>query len=175
MIAGFSGVGRGTGAAVPLRGADGFSLVETALTVAVIGLLAAIAFPTLRGMLPRVRLGNNASVLVNEIALARRQAIAQSLDYSIEFDTDAESYTLWKGAVGSGTRLGTNVLAGSDIVSLTGFAAAETVVALAGGVMNVPPSVGGAANVGYITLGTPDGSRTARIRVETLGRVVVER
>jgi type II secretory pathway pseudopilin PulG len=167
-------------------------MVETAVTLAVIGLLAAIAFPTLRGLLPRVRLGNNTGILVNEIALARRQAIAQSVDYSIVFDTASESYTLWKGAVGGGTRLGTNTVAGSDIVSVTGFAAADAVVALAGGGMNVPPAVAlldpdgnplfdsdgnpiYVQNKGYITLGTPDGSRTKRIQVETLGRVVVER
>lgn len=157
------------------RGANGFSLVETVVTIAVIGVLAAIAFPSLRGLLPRVRLENNTRTLANELILARKQAIAQSLDYSVVFDTVAESYTLWKGAVGAGTLLGTNHLAGSDIVGLSGFSTANRVVAQAGGAMNVPLEVGGSANVGYVTLQTPDGSRIRRIRVEPLGRIVVER
>jgi Tfp pilus assembly protein FimT len=133
----------------------GYSLVETAVSVAVIGVLAAVAIPSLRGLLPRFRLGNNTSILVNEIALARRQAIAQSIDYSIAFDADAESYTLWKGASGAGVSRD-DLLAGSDIVGLSsGFT--DATVVFASGAMNVP-DVGGAANVGVITPRTPDGS-----------------
>lgn len=157
------------------RGTGGYSLVEIAVTVAVIGVLAALAIPSLRGTLPRVRLDNNTSILVNEIGLARRQAIAQSVEYSILFDTSAHSYTLRKREAGAWKSLGTNALNGSHLVGVTGFSSADTLVAQAGGAMNVPPSVGGSANYGYITLATPDGSRRRRIRVEPLGRVFAEK
>jgi type II secretory pathway pseudopilin PulG len=145
------------------------------VTLAVLGLLAAIAFPSLRGLVPRVRLENNAGILANEIALARRQAIAQSVDYSIVFDTAGEAYTLRKRISGGWRSLGTNTVSGSDIVALTGFSDPATIIARADGAMNVPLSVGGSVNFGIITLQTPDASRQSRIRVEPLGRVVRER
>lgn len=173
----FFGARRATRRSCPIADAAGVSLVETAVLIAVIGIVAAIAFPSLRGTVPRVRLGNNTSILANEIALARRQAIAQSVDYSIVFDADADTYTLrkWERESGVWKSLGTNRVNGSDIVGVSGFSTAGTLIAHAGGAMNVPPDVGGVPNHGYITLGTPDGSRTRRIRVETLGRVVAER
>jgi len=155
--------------------AAGFSMVEIAVTLAVLGLLAAIAIPSLQGLIPRVRLDNNTGILVNEIALARRQAIAQSVDYSIVFDSPADTYTLRKRQAGGWKVLGTNRVSGSDIVSVTGFSTAGTLVAMAGGAMNVPLSVGGSVNYGYITLQTPDGARSRRIRVEPLGRVAAEK
>jgi len=168
-----------------LRGEDGFSLVELSVTVAVIGIMAALAFPSLRGIMPRIRLDNSAMLLAKEISLMRRQALAKGVDFSVVFDADADSYSLrnWDEATATWQSMGTNTLSGTDIVrnpgppygSISGFSSADTLVAQAGGTMNVPLVVGGAVNVGYITLQTPDGSQKKRIKVEHLGRVSVQR
>lgn len=164
---------------------SGFTLVELSITLAVIGILSALAFPSFKGALPRIRLDNDTTLLANEINLVRRQAMAKSLDFGIVFNADAESYTLRKRdeATGAWSSMATNKLAGSDIVrnpdppygSITGFSSPDVLVAQAGGTMNVPLAVGGAVNFGYITLQTPDGSRRKRIKVEPLGRVSVQR
>lgn len=168
-----------------LRGEDGFSLVELSVTVAVIGIMAALAFPSLKGIMPRIRLDNSTMLLAKEIGLMRRQALAKGVDFSVDFNADADSYSLrkWDEATGTWQSMGANTLSGTDIVrdpdpphgSISGFSSADTLVARAGGTMNVPLVVGGAVNVGYITLQTPDGSRKKRIKVEHLGRISVQR
>lgn len=160
-----------------LRGEDGFSLVELSVTVAVIGIMAALAFPSLKGVMPRIRLDNNTMLLANEINLVRRQAMAKSADFSIVVNAAADSYTLrkWNEATSAWQSMGTNKMTGTDIGSVTGFSSADTLVAQAGGTMNVPLTVGGAVNFGYITLQTPDGSQKKRIKVEYLGRISVQK
>lgn len=168
-----------------LRCEGGFSLVELSVTVAVLGILVALAFPSLKGVMPRIRLDNNTMILVKEINLMRRHAIAKSSGFKIFFNAGAGSYTLlkWDEATSAWQSMGVNKLEGISIIpdpnppygSITGFSTPDTLIAEATGTLNVPLVVGGIVNFGYITLQTPDGSLKKRIKVEQLGRISVQR
>ena len=155
----------------------GFSLVELSVILAVLGVIAALAIPSFRSIMPRVRLDNNALLLVNEINLMRREAIAKSTDFRVVFDPGSETYSLQRrdSVTGVWAVIGASRLSGTDLEGVTGFSAPVTLVAQAGGAVNVPPVVGGSVNFGYITLQIPDGSRKKRVKVEPLGRVSVQR
>jgi len=168
-----------------LRGEDGFSLVELSVSVAVLGIMVALAFPSLKGVMPSIRLDNNTMLLAKEISFVRRQAVARSIDFSVVFDADADSYSLrkWDEATGAWQIMGTNRMTGTDIVrnpvspfgSIAGFSSADMLRVYAGGTVNVPLTVGGAVNFGYITLQTPDGKQKKRIKAEHLGRISVQK
>ena len=67
------------------------------IVVAIISLMAAIGIPSFRGLMPRIKLRNNAMVMSNEVALARVRAISKSYDFRIVFNpAPANSYTIFR-------------------------------------------------------------------------------
>ena len=171
----------------------GFSLVELMIVVAILGIMAAVGIPTFRGMMPRIRLGSNAMVLSNEIALARVRAISKSSDFQIVFNPSPTpdspgSYTpsryngSWPGAslgttVLSGTFLGVENPAappayfGAVVLPSTALVPANTLYFSGNGqVANIP-----LGRQAAVELRTPDGAARKRIVVEPTGRVTTQR
>jgi Tfp pilus assembly protein FimT len=150
---------------------SGVTLVEISVILAIIGILAALGTASLRGTMPRIRLGNNASTLANEISLARVRAISKSARFRINFAPAGESYTLEReNAPNVWVGMGTTNLTGTDLVSATNFLDANTVIADINGTMSVAFN-----SQGVVILATPDGFIQKRILVEPIGRVYLER
>jgi type II secretion system protein H len=160
------------------RAQGGYTLVEVLVVVAIIGIMAAIGVPSLRGLLPRIRLNNDAMILANEIAVARMRAISKSSDVRIVFDDLNDRYAFGKLQGSAWVDLGWTNLTGSDLQPVSGFNTSSIVPA-------VPPetlvvSGRGAANVplgtqAAIELRTPAGDHRRQIIVEATGRTIVRR
>ena len=151
-------------------GEAGLTLVEISVVIAVIGILAALAMPSVINTMPKVRLNNNAMTLSSEVSLARVRAIAKSTRFRIVFHPAAETYDLQRESGGAWVAMATNKVSGSDLVGTANLLQADTLIADWNGSVNVA-----FGNRGLITLQTPDGAYRKRIAVESTGRVVVER
>lgn len=151
-------------------GEAGYTLVELAVTVAVVGVLAAIAVPSFIGLMPKIRLNNDTMLLSNEVSLSRVRAIAKSTRFRIAFDTAANSYAIQRESGGVFSTIATNKFNGSKFASIANFTSADEVIADWNGAMSVAYG-----SQGLITLQTPDGLLQKRIVVEPVGRVTVEK
>lgn len=69
-----------------VRGARGFSLIELALVVAVISIVAAIAIPTILGMLTNMRVNAQARLVERELQTARLRAVGTNRAIRIRFN-----------------------------------------------------------------------------------------
>ena len=159
---------------------SGVTLIELSIVVAILGIVAAISLPTLRGTLPKSRLSNRTSTLANEISLARVRAIAKGSCFRITFTLAAapatDSYTLQRATSGDCSPTGawvpmdTTLLQGTELTSVTNFRYPNMVIAETNGTMSVFFN-----SQGIVQLATPDGRTRKRILVEPVGRVVIER
>jgi len=80
-----------------------FTLIEVMTTVAIIGILSAIAAPNLMHMMPGIRLNNAVQIIVSDLQFARMRSIATAKEYRLDFDTSAESYRIEEGAQSAGS------------------------------------------------------------------------
>jgi prepilin-type N-terminal cleavage/methylation domain-containing protein len=151
-------------------GEGGFTMVEMSVTVAILGILAAIAVPSFIKLMPRIRLGNATQTLANELAMARMSAIAKSVDGEVVFNKDTESYTLAK-TVGGAPYARTTLASSADLESVTyfldGSTAPATVQLNANGTTSVPLQKQAVA----ITLASADGVHKRRVLVWATGRI----
>ncbi len=71
----------------------GFTLIEMMVTLAVVGILAAIAVPSMSKILPRIKLRSAASQLSNDLQAARYRGISGNFRTQVVFNTVAGTYT----------------------------------------------------------------------------------
>lgn len=149
----------------------GVTLVEVSVTVAIIGILAAIALPSFKGLMPKIRLNSDTMTLSNEVSLSRVRAIAKSTRFRITFSVaPTNSYTLWREVGGAFSPITTNKMSGSVLASVTNFTSANEVIADTNGAMSVAYG-----SQGEIVVQTPDGSIQKRVLVEPVGRIIVQK
>ena len=86
-------------------GERGFSLIEVIVVVALVGLLAAVGVPSMQDWLDRYKVRTAAEQLASLIQLQRMRAVSQNTDFSIDFDANAGTYTLYQGNTATGTTL----------------------------------------------------------------------
>jgi Tfp pilus assembly protein FimT len=90
---------------VPYRAGHscGFSLVELAVILAVLSILAAVGVPSILEMMPRIRLNSAAQRIVSDVQFARMRSIATGKEYRLNFDVSTESYQIEEGNLSSGS------------------------------------------------------------------------
>lgn len=95
---------RGSGAAATRRTRttgrrcdDGFTFIETAIILVVLGLVVAIGMPAMQGWLDRYRVRTAADTIAADLQLQRMRAVSHNAAHSIVFDVGNSTYTLWEG------------------------------------------------------------------------------
>lgn len=87
------------------RDNSGFSLIELLVVIALIGLVVVVGYPNMMEWLDRYQVRGAASELASSIQLQRMRAVAQNTEFSIAFNADAGSYSLYQGDPDTGTML----------------------------------------------------------------------
>lgn len=88
---------------------EGFTLLEITIVIAIAGVLAAIAVPSLVSQLPRYRLSGAARQVMGDLMWARMQAVSEKNEFRI-FIIDSHRYQILddddnNGSVGSGEKV----------------------------------------------------------------------
>ena len=93
---------------------SGYTLMELMVTIAIIGIMSAIAIPNVISYLPKHRLNGGARDVYSAMQYARLKAVKERTPVSIIFNTGADSFTVFDDANGNGT------IDGGDTVLKTG-------------------------------------------------------
>ena len=93
----------GTPTALRTGGVGGFTLLELMVVVALVGIMAAIAAPSMRKTVPRMKLRSAAEQLANDLQFARLKGISGNYKTQILFDTAANTYTRYLDTDRDGT------------------------------------------------------------------------
>lgn len=159
-------------------GNEGFTLVEIGVALAIAGIVAMIAIPSIKGIIPRIQLSNDMTTLANEIALSRARAIAKNNEFRISYNTANDSYTLRNNT--TGVSFATNSTSPNvDLYLVQNLAAANTIAVRPVGSVG---RVDGGGNYEDLPLGstaivylqTKDTAYRKRVHAEPTGRVYVE-
>ena len=86
---------------------NGFTLVELMVSLALIGILAGIAFPNILAYLPTFRLHSAARQVMTDLNYARGRSASLNLEYRVKFDTNTETYEVEKGNKSTGSSIWT--------------------------------------------------------------------
>lgn len=82
----------------------GYTLTELMVTVAIIGIVAAIGVPSYLSYLPHLRLNGAVRDLMSDFRLARSLAVGQSQNHYITFDKDSDWYEIRRSSDGTVVR-----------------------------------------------------------------------
>jgi prepilin-type N-terminal cleavage/methylation domain-containing protein len=78
-----------------LKNRTGFTMVEVAVTLSILGILTAIAVPSYLSWLPRHRLQTSARKIYDDMNLAKIQAVKDNGNACIQFYPATDTYTVY--------------------------------------------------------------------------------
>jgi type IV fimbrial biogenesis protein FimT len=141
-----------------MRNNSGFTIMELAIVIAIIGILAGIAIPNIIGLMPRYRLKSAVLDLSSNMQRARLTAIKQNTTCTVTFDAAHARYDI--DCLGNTIEL--------DPENTVRFSALD------GGSLQFN-SRGMAQTVGPFSLSLANNSDSYTIRISPCGSVVSER
>jgi prepilin-type N-terminal cleavage/methylation domain-containing protein len=148
-----------------LRGKGGVTLIELAVVLAIVGIMAVFLAPAIGEWLDNYRIRQTARDIVSQLQFAKMRAISRRLEYRVCFDLANDEYVLEKNDSGWTQEGGVfHVPTGVDIASATGS-------------LGNPPKVkfnpNGTCSSGHIKIDNEQGKQykvvvhyTGRIRIE---------
>lgn len=153
--------------------ARGFSLIEMLVVIALIGLTVVVGYPNMMDWLDRYQVRGAAAELASTIQLQRMRAVSQNTEFSIAFDADSGTYSLFQGDPDTGQMLDVIARALPQGVSFSG---SDDPVGVAGDVILFHPD--GSLNdstavTDIITVGNASATFSVQVNRAT-GRVEVQ-
>lgn len=162
----------------------GITLLELLITVAIIGILAAIAAPSMKQFIDKSRLAGGAQGVYNQLQYARSIATSRNTNVTVVVNDDSGGND-W--CIGVTTLSSCDCSTPSSCVVATESGLNDTAVRLVGSqypsisitptvpnwVILVPRNTVSAASEPQVLVTHPDLSGTTRVQVNVLGRVKV--
>lgn len=79
---------------------QGFSLVELLISIGVLGLIAAIFFPSVKNSISNLTLANDSKEMVTDLREAQQRTVTEQSNYYIQFIEAENKYRLIKESTG---------------------------------------------------------------------------
>lgn len=92
----------------------GFTVVELLIVIAIMGILAGVAFPMMLNWLPNMRLRGAARDVYSVMQRARAEAIERGVNVTVGFNTATDAYILFLDNGAGGGNADNDVLDGSE-------------------------------------------------------------
>jgi len=78
-----------------MKSTEGITLIELVVVMCILAVMVMISIPNIGRWLPRYRLRSAVRDMASSMQLARLAAIKENREWAIQFDTDAQTYTVW--------------------------------------------------------------------------------
>ncbi|ACA59483.1 GspH/FimT family pseudopilin [Candidatus Desulforudis audaxviator] len=88
--------GRGGEPGSGKAGSAGFTLIEMAVVLAIIGIILAVAVPNMRTSLDSYHVRSAAAEIATTIRYAQQESVSREMRHKIVFDSGRNSYTLYR-------------------------------------------------------------------------------
>ncbi|MEK6545927.1 MAG: GspH/FimT family pseudopilin [Nitrospinota bacterium] len=88
---------------------NGFTIIELVVTLAIFGIMLAIALPSFLSYLPTMRLKGAARDISSTLQSARMEAVSQNRDCNVSFDINNKSYIVSNPCTNITTTLPTDI------------------------------------------------------------------
>lgn len=166
---------------------EGFTLIEVIIVIVVVGIIVAIATPSIMQWRTGLNAIQSARAMVNMLMDARSRAIATNYQYMVAFDVPNGQYRMQRGSQAYNTPLGTGwtTVSGYDWSAVSNGVTMRSGNCTAAAAVNVQFNANGTAKLvdpsgnsvpGPVTVcvqGGP-GSRTKLITVSASGRISLD-
>lgn len=145
-----------------LKGATGFTLIEVLVVVAIIGILAAIGYPTFLSMLPNIRTKAAARDIYADMNAAKMEAVKRNSCVVVTFDTGTQSYSTFLDD-GAGVEVSCNGDKHDDEANLFSTVSMPRDVTL----LPLTKDIGATDGVSFNSRGMITGSQTGNIVLQS--------
>lgn len=148
-----------------IKNNKGFTLIELIITIAILGIVLAIAAPNFTRYRDNTNLREAARDISSDIQLYKQRAVAENAPYTITFNSGTNDYVIRKGAVVVATK---QVGAGNTSVRILGTPS------FSGGVPTITLFPRGTSTFGSLTLQHSTRQSEAEITANIMGRTHVD-
>lgn len=118
-----------------LQAADGFSLMEIMVVLAIIAVLSSISMPAMRGFAASRRLNTSAQAITDTLTFARDMAITERTTHLVVFDIDNNRYWLTSSEAFD---VQNPIASAGQATSVTTTNGEQVTISRTGGVMGIP-------------------------------------